>query len=93
MKNITQKELADYRRLENKIKDLGELFADTKADIITRLDKGAVVSKGERTASMIKVPRRSPNWKNVVIRLKGEGYAKRVLAAFKPTFYFKLTVR
>lgn len=96
MKNnsqISQRTLKNYRVLENKIADLGHEFADLKATIITSLDGGASVELGERTADIQSVPRTTVSWKQVVIRLKSAGYVRRILAATKPTFYFKLTVR
>jgi hypothetical protein len=92
-KQISQTTLKKYRRLENAIAELTVEFKDLKDDIIMRLDDGTSVEIGERTADIQSIERRSVSWKQVVIRLKDAAYATRVLAATKPTFFFKLTVR
>ena len=92
-KQISQTTLKKYRRLENAIAELTVEFKDLKDDIIMRLDDGSSVEIGDRTADIQSVERRSVSWKQVVIRLKDAAYATRVLAATKPTFFFKLTVR
>lgn len=93
MTKITQKDLKEYRTMENQIADLQFVFGELRADLMTRLDKGAKVERGERTAILKRESRRSISWRLVVIRLKSEGYVRKVLAATKPTFFFKLTVR
>lgn len=93
MKKITQENLRQYRALENDIDALSKELAFLKDDLITRLTKGANVEDGERTAKAIEIERRTVSWKQIVIRLKNTEYVKRVLAATKPTFFVKLTVR
>lgn len=92
-KQISQMTLKKYRQLENQIAELTTQYKEIKDDIIMRLDDGTSVEIGERTADIQSIERRSVSWKQVVIRLKDAAYATRVLAATKPTFFFKLTVR
>lgn len=93
MEKITQKKMARYASLANKIEKLRGEFAELKGEIIHDLDAGAKPEPGARTASITQVERRSVAWKDVVTRELGEGYAKRVLAGTKPTFFFKLVVK
>ncbi len=93
MEKITQKKMARYTTLANRIEKLRGEFAELKNEIISDLDAGAKPEPGARTAKITQVERRSVAWKDVVLRELGEGYAKRVLAGTKPTFFFKLTVK
>lgn len=92
-KQISQMTLKKYRQLENQIAELTTQFKEVKDDIIMRLDDGSSVELGDRTADIQSVERRSVSWKQIVVRELGKTYAGRVLAATKPTFFFKLTVR
>lgn len=90
---ITQKTLAEFATLRNKVEKLKREYADMKEALIENLQAGATVQNGERYAEISDVERRAVAWKEVVIRLKSQGYADKVLAATKPTTYVKLTVR
>ena len=57
------------------------------------LANGAEVESGAHIAELRTTERRSVQWKAVVERLKGAGYARRVLSATKPKSYTKLIVR
>lgn len=93
MRKVTQKTLARFATLRNEIEALTAEFESLKGDIIAELQQGAEVQKGERYAKIQEYERRSVAWKDVVIRLQGEGYASKVLSATKPTIYHKLVVR
>lgn len=90
---ITQKTLAEFATLRNEVERLKREYEVMKDRLIDELQAGATVQKGERYAEITEVERRSVAWKEVVIRLKSQGYAEKVLAATKPTTYFKLVVR
>lgn len=93
MSKITQKTLAEFATLRNQIEKLKREYDDLKDQLIHDLQAGAQVAKGERYAEIKEVERRSVAWKDVVVRLKSQGYADKVLAATKPTIYPKLVVR
>lgn len=93
MQKVTQKKLAKYAALANKIDALREEFSQVKQELILDIEAGAKVEAGSRTAKVETIERRSVSWKDVVIREKGEGYAKQVLAATKPSFSKKLVVK
>lgn len=90
---ITQKTLARFTTLRNEIEALTAEFKTIKGDLIAQLEEGISVQKGERVAELKAYERRIVPWKDVVIRLKSEGYADKVLAATKPEPYVKLVVR
>ncbi len=93
MSKITQKTLARFTSLRNEIEALTAEFKTIKGDLIEALEEGSKVQKGERIASLQEYERRIVAWKDVVIRLKSEGYAAKVLASTKPDTYVKLVVR
>jgi len=93
MQKITQKKLARYASLSNKIDALKKEYYQIKQELILDLDAGGKVEDGARTAFLKQEERRTVSWKDVVIREKGEGYAKQVLAGTKPVPYFKLVVK
>jgi len=78
--SISQFQLGRYATLANQIEAL-------KAEPI-----GATVEAGARSASLKTCERRSVSWRSVVERLKGTGYASRILSCTKPTTYTKLVV-
>jgi hypothetical protein len=90
---ITQRELRKFTKLSNEIRDLVGQQKELKADLIERLGKGRKVESGERVAILQEIERRVVAWKDVVVRIKSEGYANKVLAATKPTVHQKLIVR
>lgn len=93
MQEVTQKRMARYTTLENKIEKLKAEFYQLKNELILDIDAGAVPEAGARTAKITQVERRSVAWKDIVVRELGDSYAKRVLAGTKPTFFFKLLVK
>lgn len=90
---ITQKTLARFTSLRNQIEALKDEYQEIKEDLIAQLEDGSQVQKGERVALLQEYERRIVAWKDVVIRLKSEGYANKVLAATKPVGYTKLVVK
>lgn len=90
---ITQFDLARYVTMANQIDALKTEKSVLEQQLITSLGSGAVVEPGNHTAKLRTTERRNVSWKKVVIRLKSEGYANKVLSATKPTTYTKLVVR
>jgi len=90
---ITQFDLARYVTLANQVEALKAEQSALEQQLTTALDSGAVVEPGNHTAKLRTTERRNVSWKKVVIRLKSEGYANKVLSATKPTTYTKLVVR
>ena len=81
MQKVTQKKLARYTTLANKIDALKLEYFQIKQELILDIEAGAKVENGPRTAKVETIERRTVSWKDVVIREKGEGYAKQVLAS------------
>jgi len=90
---ITQFDLARFASLSAQIDSLKSEHAALERQLTASLDSGAVVEPGNHTAKLRTTERRNVSWKKVVIRLKSEGYANKVLSATKPTTYTKLVVR
>ncbi len=90
---ITQFDLARYVTMANQIDALKAAQSVLEQQLITSLGSGAVVEPGNHTAQLRTTERRNVSWKKVVIRLKSEGYANKVLSATKPSTYTKLVVR
>ena len=93
MQKITQKKLARYASLSNKIDALKAEYYQIKQELILDLDAGQTVEAGARTAILKQEERRTVSWREVVVRELGETYAKKVLGGTKPTPYFKLVVK
>ena len=74
-------------------REKGRTYENHSKDLIAQLEDGTQVQKGERVALLQEYERRIVAWKDVVIRLKSEGYANKVLAATKPVGYTKLVVK
>ncbi len=91
--SISQFQLARYSALSNQLESLKSEQAQLQQQLIAALSSGASVEDGARSASLKACERRSVAWKDVVIRLKGAGYAQNVLAHTKPTSYIKLIIR
>ncbi len=91
--SISQFQLAHYATLANQIEALKAEQAALQQQLIAALDSGATVEAGARSASLKTCERRSVSWRSVVERLKGAGYASRILSCTKPTTYTKLVVR
>jgi len=90
--SITQFDLARYVTRANKIETLKAEQAVMERDLRLALANGARVEPGKHLASLKTTERRNVSWRSVVERLKGEGYARRVLSATKPKQYTKLIV-
>ncbi len=90
---ITQFDLARYVTMANQIDALKAEQSALEQKLITSLDSGCKVEPGNHTAKLRITERRNVSWKKVVIRLKSEGYANKVLSATKPSTYTKLVVR
>ena len=90
--SISQFQLARYATLANQIDALKAEQSALEHQLTTALDSGAVVEPGNHTAKLRTSERRNVSWKSVVERLRGAGYARKVLAATKPTNYTRLIV-
>ena len=85
MNSITQQRLASYLLVERDITKKMKHLSRMRESIMKALKDGTPVQDGEVFCYIKLVPgRRSVSWKKVVVRLAGEAYAKRVLAATKP---------
>ena len=88
---ISQTELALVLSLRGHLKQFEEQLAAQEESLQERLKTGAEVEPGDHTATLKENSRRSVAWKDVAIRLAdrlkldGEMYCARVLAATKPT--------
>ncbi len=91
--SISQFQLAHYATLANQIEALKAEQSTLQEQLIAALGNGTEVEAGPHSASLKACERRSVAWKDVVIRLKGSGYASRILSCTKPTTYTKLVVR
>lgn len=95
---ISQTELALLLSLRGRLKQIQEQVAAEEESLKTRLEAGAIVEPGDHTAELKENNRRSVAWKDVAIRLAdrlkldGEMYCARVLAATKPTKSISLIV-
>ena len=90
---VTQFDLKRHVSLSNQIDALRREHALLEQTLIASLSNGADVEPGAHTAQLKTSERRNVSWKNVVTRLKGSGYASRILSCTKPTTYTKLVVR
>ena len=90
---VTQFDLTRYLSLTNQIETLKREHTDLEQKLIASLSIDAQVEPGTHTAQLKTCERRSVAWKDVVIRLKGSGYASRILSCTKPKTYIKLVVR
>jgi hypothetical protein len=95
---ISQTELGLLLSLRGRLKQLQDQIATEEESLKTRLAAGAVVEPGDHAAELKDNSRRSVAWKDVCIRLAdrlkldGEMYCARVLAATKPTKTVSLEV-
>ncbi|MDA2931251.1 hypothetical protein MYX84_15115 [Acidobacteria bacterium AH-259-O06] len=90
---VTQFDLKRLVSLSNQLEALKREHTELEQQFIAALSSGAKIEPGSHTAQLETSQRRNVSWKDVVIRLKGSGYAKNVLAHTKPTTYAKLVVR
>ncbi len=91
--SITQFDLVRFASLTAQIDSLKSEHADLEQELTNALDSGVAVEPGAHTAQLKTTEGRNVSWKTVVIRLKGTGYASRILSCTKPTTYTKLVVR
>jgi len=91
--SISQFQLGRYATLANQLEALKAEQSALQQQLIAALSSGAEVESGGRSASLKTCERRSVSWRSVVERLKGAGYASRILSCTKPTTYTKLVVR
>ncbi|HVB55855.1 MAG TPA: hypothetical protein VNE63_05400 [Candidatus Acidoferrales bacterium] len=95
---ISQNELVLLLSLRGRLKQLQEEIATEEESLKTRLESGAEIEPGDHTATLKENSRRSVGWKDVAIRLAnrlkldGEMYCARVLAATKPTKIVSLEI-
>ncbi len=90
---ISQFQLARYATLANQLEALKAEHSALQQQLIAALSSGATTEPGARSARLKTCERRSVSWRSVVERLKGAGYASRILSCTKPTTYTKLVVR
>jgi hypothetical protein len=96
---IAQLELELFLSLCNRLDALKEQVAAEEAALKARLEAGASVDPGVHVAELKEHFRRNVAWKDVVIRLanrlklNGEAYCSKVLAATKPSRTVSLNVR
>ena len=90
---VSQFDLVRFTSLSAQIDSLKSEHAELERQLITAIGSGADVEPGNHTAKLRTTERRNVSWKKVVIRLKSEGYANKVLSATKPTTYTRLVVR
>lgn len=88
---ISQLELELLLALRSRLAKLEEQIADEEAALQARLEAGAVVEAGAHRAELKEGFRRNVSWKSVCIRLArrlkldGQAYCARMLAATKPS--------
>jgi len=90
---ISQFTLARFVKLSNQIAELKAEQANFEYALTAALGNGCEVESGIHNAQLKTTERRNVQWKSVVIRLKGEGYASQVLSSTKPETFIKLLVR
>jgi hypothetical protein len=95
---ISQVELELVLSMRARLSNLEEEIAAAEASLQERLERGAMIQAGDRVAELKINSRRSVAWKNVATRLAdrlkmdGEAYCARVLAATKPTRTVSLVI-
>jgi hypothetical protein len=96
---ITQAELHELIEFRNLRIQLEERIAGIENDLKFRLEAGASVESGVHVASLKENFRRNVAWKEVCVRLaerlkmNGQAYCARVLAATKPNKTIVVEVR
>lgn len=93
VQTVSQFSLARFVKLSNQLEALKAEQADLEQSLTAALGNGFKVEPGNHAAELRTTERRSVQWKAVVIRLKSEGYARKVLSATKPKQFIKLIVR
>ncbi len=89
---VSQFQLARFVKLSNQLDALKAEQLALEQQLTSSLASGAEVEQGTHTAQLKTTERRNVSWKSVVERLRGAGYARKVLAATKPTNYTRLIV-
>jgi hypothetical protein len=96
---ISQVELVELIEARNVLSQLETKVEGLEADIKARLGAGAAIAAGVHVAELKIGSRRNVAWKDVVIRLAvrlrmdGEAYCSKVLAATKPSTTVSLVVK
>ena len=96
---ISQQELVDLIEARNVLSQLEEKVASLESGIKARLEAGAAIQSGVHVAELKTSSRSNVAWKDVVIRLAirlkmdGQAYCDRVLAATKPSSTVSLVVK
>jgi hypothetical protein len=96
--SITQLELAALLSLRGRLHQLEEQVTTAEQSIQARLEAGSSVECGDHVARLKTNSRRNVAWKEVAVRLAerlkldGDLYCARVLAATKPTKSISLVV-
>lgn len=96
---ISQLEIEMFLSLRNQLAKLQAQVDAEEETLKARIASGATVESGVHIAQLKESFRRNVGWKDVVIRLAerlkldGEAYCARVLAATKPTKTVSLDVR
>jgi len=95
---ISQQDLVDLIEARNTFAKLMKHVENLEESVQTRLEAGASVEPGVHVAELRDSFRRNVSWKDVVIRLaerlklNGEAYCAKVLAATKPSRTVSLVV-
>ena len=95
---ISQQDLVDLIEARNTFAKLKKHVENLEESVQTRLEAGAAVEPGVHVAELKEGFRRNVSWKDVVIRLaerlklNGEAYCAKVLAATKPSRTVSLVV-
>jgi len=89
---ITQTELELLLALRAQAEKVALQVAEAEQSVRARLEAGSVVVAGFFKALLKVIERRNVSWKSVVVRVKGQQYADRVLAATKPDVYTTLVI-
>jgi len=97
---ISQQQLTGIIGLRNTITALKASLETAEAEVRAALESGAEIESGVHVASLKENFRRTPAWREIVVRLgnrlygdgQGEPYCARVLASTKPTRTVSLTV-
>jgi hypothetical protein len=96
---ISQQELVDLIEARNVLAQLEAKVGSLVSGIKARLESGSAVQIGVHVAELKTSSRRNVAWKDVVIRLAirlkmdGQAYCDRVLAATKPSTTVSLVVK
>jgi hypothetical protein len=96
---ISQLELGMLLSMRNRLRQVEEQVVAAEADLKARLEAGVEVEPGVHVVQLKESFRKSVSWKDVTIRLanrlklNGEAYCAKVLAATKPSRSVSLEVQ